>query len=68
MQDQTKPQAPWLPDNIATLTSGVVPRVLFICGGDLLESFSVPGLWLEEDVMIKIDSFFRLFLIFVASR
>ena len=27
-----------------------VPHVKLLCGGDLLESFAVPGLWKEEDV------------------
>ena len=26
------------------------PQVKLLCGGDLLESFSVPGLWKEEHV------------------
>jgi len=28
-------------------------NVHFLCGADLLESFSTPGLWAEEDVSIK---------------
>ena len=27
-----------------------VPAVKLLCGGDLLESFAVPGLWKEEHV------------------
>ena len=27
-------------------------KVRFLCGADLLESFSVPGLWAEKDVSI----------------
>lgn len=27
-----------------------VPHVKLLCGGDLLESFAVPGLWKEEHV------------------
>ncbi|CAG5125615.1 unnamed protein product [Candidula unifasciata] len=27
-----------------------VPSVKLLCGGDLLESFAVPGLWKEEDI------------------
>ena len=27
-----------------------VLHVKLLCGGDLLESFAVPGLWKEEDV------------------
>ena len=26
------------------------PRILLVCGGDLLETFSVPGLWQDTDV------------------
>lgn len=28
--------------------------VKLVCGGDLLESFSVPGLWLDEDVSMRV--------------
>jgi len=27
-----------------------IPQLVFICGGDLLESFSVPDLWSSDDV------------------
>lgn len=27
-----------------------VPSVKLLCGGDMLESFAVPGLWKDEDV------------------
>jgi len=27
-----------------------VPRLLLVCGGDLLETFSTPGLWQDEDI------------------
>ena len=40
----------WIPD----LSDAVeTPRLLFVCGGDLLETFSTPGLWQEEDVRVK---------------
>jgi hypothetical protein len=39
----------WIPD----LSDAVeTPRLLFVCGGDLLETFSTPGLWQEEDVRV----------------
>lgn len=28
-------------------------NVRFLCGADLLESFSVPGLWAEKDVSMQ---------------
>lgn len=36
----------------ATSDSKDVPCVKLLCGGDLLESFAVPGLWNEEHVCI----------------
>ena len=33
-----------------TSTNNIVPCVKLLCGGDLLESFAVPGLWKDEDV------------------
>ena len=37
----------WIPD----LSKAVdIPRLLLVCGGDLLETFSTPGLWQDEDV------------------
>ena len=39
----------WVPD----LSDAVeTPRLLLVCGGDLLETFSTPGLWQEEDVRV----------------
>lgn len=40
----------WIPDNIKDY-EGENVQVKLLCGADLLESFSVPGLWLDEDVM-----------------
>lgn len=38
----------WIPD----LSDAVeTPRLLLVCGGDLLETFSTPGLWQEEDIV-----------------
>uniref|UniRef100_U5ETA0 Nicotinamide-nucleotide adenylyltransferase n=1 Tax=Corethrella appendiculata TaxID=1370023 RepID=U5ETA0_9DIPT len=39
----------WLPENIRTITSDHV-QVKLLCGADLLQSFSVPGLWDEDDL------------------
>jgi len=33
------------------------PRLMMICGGDLLESFSVPGLWKSEDTEAIVRDF-----------
>lgn len=38
----------WIPENIREARGNV--KVKLLCGADLLESFSVPGLWAEEDV------------------
>ena len=32
-------------------------RLFFICGGDLLESFSVPNLWKNEDIESIVKNF-----------
>merc|ERR1712020_629963 len=32
-------------------------RLFFICGGDLLESFSVPNLWKNEDIEALVKTF-----------
>ena len=32
-------------------------NVRFLCGADLLESFSVPGLWAEKDVSVTIGAY-----------
>ena len=34
------------------------PRILLVCGADLMETFSVPGLWEENDVRIRCQIFF----------
>lgn len=39
----------WIPTNIKDY-EGENVHVKLLCGADLLESFAVPGLWLEEDV------------------
>lgn len=44
---------PWMPDNLSPLNEsdpGEIPKLVFICGADLLESFSVPNLWMESDI------------------
>ena len=42
-------KADWLP-NISN--DQQQPQLLLLCGGDLLETFSVPDLWKDEDVSI----------------
>lgn len=37
----------WIPDLSKAIDS---PRLLLVCGGDLLETFSTPGLWQDEDI------------------
>ncbi|KAJ6629955.1 Nicotinamide/nicotinic acid mononucleotide adenylyltransferase 1, partial [Pseudolycoriella hygida] len=38
----------WLPHNIREMTGNI--QVKLLCGADLLETFSVPGLWSQEDI------------------
>lgn len=40
----------WLPSTLPT-SEETAPRLLLLCGGDLLETFSVPGLWKDEDII-----------------
>ena len=40
----------WLPDSDLIEP----PKIFLLCGGDLLESFSVPGLWQTEDVSTRV--------------
>ena len=40
----------WLPQMLKNITGRV--QVKLLCGGDLLESFDVPGLWADEDVSV----------------
>ena len=37
-------------EQYASSDSKDIPHVKLLCGGDLLESFAVPGLWKEEDM------------------
>lgn len=39
----------WIPENIKDY-QGKRVQMKLLCGADLLESFSVPGLWKDEDV------------------
>lgn len=48
MKSQSQPE--WLPKELPKLEEQ--PRLLLLCGGDLLETFSVPGLWQEKDVSL----------------
>ena len=53
---------PHLPNSLKTLSSAQVSephtfRLFFICGGDLLESFSVPNLWKDEDIESIVKNF-----------
>ncbi|GAB0087492.1 Nicotinamide-nucleotide adenylyltransferase [Sergentomyia squamirostris] len=40
----------WLPGNLKQMTTTGSVQVKLICGADLLESFSVPGLWENDDI------------------
>lgn len=43
----------WLPAGLRDRRDAVQLKLL--CGADLLESFSVPGLWSDEDVMFNLS-------------
>ncbi|XP_040580377.1 uncharacterized protein Nmnat [Lepeophtheirus salmonis] len=48
-------QAPsWMPERFCLKEPF---QILFLCGADLLESFSVPGLWLDDDVEVIVKDF-----------
>ena len=60
---------PHLPDSVSTLRDEDMNspnnfRLFLICGGDLIESFSVPNLWNEEDI----ESLVRDFGLIVMTR
>lgn len=58
----------WVPPNIKHKKVDV--QVKLLCGADLLESFSVPGLWKDEDVRILWHSLLSLkipSLIFISN-
>ena len=44
---------PWLP-SLALGEDEDPPRIFLVCGADLMETFSVPGLWEENDVRDEI--------------
>ena len=51
-----------LPDSLVTLNRDILKqpnvfKLFMICGGDLLESFSVPNLWKDEDIEAMVRSF-----------
>eukprot|EP00088_Acartia_fossae_P058463 TRINITY_DN6851_c0_g1_i4.p1 TRINITY_DN6851_c0_g1~~TRINITY_DN6851_c0_g1_i4.p1 ORF type:complete len:238 (-),score=43.57 TRINITY_DN6851_c0_g1_i4:1167-1880(-) len=47
LNSTSKPE--WMPHGDGANNQGKV-RLKLLCGADLLESFSVPGLWLEDDI------------------
>lgn len=57
MKSQSQPE--WLPKELPILEEQ--PRLLLLCGGDLLETFSVPGLWQEKDVSLAVQCLIILF-------
>ncbi|XP_018355807.1 PREDICTED: uncharacterized protein LOC108756464 [Trachymyrmex septentrionalis] len=41
----------WIPENVKNSSTDNSPiQIKLLCGADLLESFGIPGLWLEEDI------------------
>lgn len=55
----------WLPGNMKEIAGDI--KLKLLCGADLLESFSVPGLWKNEDVGTFLVVFDILLLIFLIS-
>lgn len=51
-------------DSGSSVTGGVCPHLMLICGADLLESFAVPNLWAKEDM----ESIVRDFGLIVITR
>lgn len=49
----------WLPGNMKEIAGDI--KLKLLCGADLLESFSVPGLWKNEDVR----TFFLFLFLFI---
>ena len=52
----------YLPESLKSLSYSDVSnphqfKLFFICGGDLLESFSVPNLWKDEDIEAIVKNF-----------
>lgn len=43
----------WIPESVKKM-KGCNVKIKLLCGADLLESFAIPGLWLDEDVS-KLD-------------
>nr|XP_012220180.1 PREDICTED: uncharacterized protein LOC105670970 [Linepithema humile] len=40
----------WIPENVRNSSDNTPIQIKLLCGADLLESFGVYGLWLEEDI------------------
>ncbi|KYN03407.1 Nicotinamide mononucleotide adenylyltransferase 1 [Cyphomyrmex costatus] len=40
----------WIPENVKNSSDNMPIQIKLLCGADLLESFGIPGLWLEEDI------------------
>lgn len=66
----------WIPENVKNSVDNTPIQIKLLCGADLLESFGVRGLWLEDDVsyickthyklkIFKIGMFFNRIYIFM---
>ncbi|XP_029173321.1 uncharacterized protein LOC114942181 isoform X2 [Nylanderia fulva] len=40
----------WIPENVKNSSDNTPIQIKLLCGADLLESFGICGLWLEEDI------------------
>lgn len=52
----------WIPESLMNQNNKRKVSVKLLCGGDLLESFAVPGLWANEDVRNRSFSCVKLAL------
>ncbi|XP_012281424.1 nicotinamide/nicotinic acid mononucleotide adenylyltransferase 3 [Orussus abietinus] len=40
----------WIPENVKNNANNAPIQIKLLCGADLLESFEVPGLWIDEEI------------------
>lgn len=52
----------WIPENVRNSSDSSPIQIKLLCGADLLESFKVFNLWMDEDVSIDRFSFVQVFL------
>ena len=58
----------WIPENIKNNSDCSPIEIKLLCGADLLETFSVPNLWAEDDVSLGFIISQRLKTFFISKR